>query len=190
MLKPAYSLRIARLPSGLDPDDLVKQRGPAAMEALLSEARPLVDVLWDHEHEAVPLATPEDKAGLKARLMGHVDLIADPDIKALYRRELLERFSAFAFPQRQPAEWRQQGKERRPGPDFRRGREAPPLRPIAATVQLARRGATGQRRALVAAVLAGLVRHPSIISRRSDELCRLDPGEKPWGAGEPSVLAR
>ena len=42
--------------------------------------------------------SPEDKAGLKARLLDHVETIQHPDIKALYKRELLERFSAFAFP--------------------------------------------------------------------------------------------
>ncbi len=98
MLRPAHSLRIVRLPDGLDPDDLIKQRGVAALEALLADARPLVEVLWEHERDAQPLNTPEDKAGLKARLLAHVETIADRDIQALYRRELLEKFSAFAFP--------------------------------------------------------------------------------------------
>ena len=45
------------------------------------------------ERDAVPLASPEDKAGLKARLLDHVETIQHPDIRALYKRELLERFS-------------------------------------------------------------------------------------------------
>ncbi len=101
LLRPGYSLAIATLPAGLDPDDLVKRDGPAAMEKLLMSAKPLVDQLWEAERDAAPLATPEDKAGLKARLMTHVDTILDVDIKSLYRRELLDRFGELAFRSRQ-----------------------------------------------------------------------------------------
>ncbi len=100
LLRPAHSLKIVRLPAGMDPDDVVRRDGPPAMERLLGEAASLVDLLWHHERDAQPLVTPEDKAGLKARLMAHVETIADRDIQSLYRRELLERFSAFAFPAR------------------------------------------------------------------------------------------
>ncbi|MFD1959564.1 toprim domain-containing protein [Novosphingobium panipatense] len=46
LLRPAHSLRIVRLPEGLDPDDLIKARGPRALEQLLGEAKSLVEVLW------------------------------------------------------------------------------------------------------------------------------------------------
>ncbi len=88
-------------PLGMDPDDLVKSRGRDAIDRLLAEPASLLDTLWAHERDAVPLASPEDKAGLKARLMGHVEAIQHPDIQALYRRELNDRFSAFAFPRRE-----------------------------------------------------------------------------------------
>ena len=102
LLRPAHSLKIVRLPAGMDPDDLVRRDGTAAMERLLGEAASLIDTLWAHERDALPLTTPEAKAGLKARLMAHVDTITDRDIQALYRRELLKQFSAFAFP---PRDW-------------------------------------------------------------------------------------
>ena len=105
LLRPAHSLKIVRLPAGLDPDDLVRRDGKPAMELLLGDATSLVETLWTHERDAVALKTPEDKAGLKARLMGHVEAIADRDIRALYRRELLKQFSAFAFP---PRDWARQ----------------------------------------------------------------------------------
>ena len=66
LLRPAHSMKIVRLPSGLDPDDLIKRDGPRAMEALLSQPQSLLDVLWEHERDAAPLTSPEDKAGLKA----------------------------------------------------------------------------------------------------------------------------
>ena len=174
LLKPAHSLRIARMPPGLDPDDLLRQRGPAALEALLGEARSLIDVLWEHEREALPLATPEDKAGLKARLMAHVELIADPDIKALYRRELTERFSAFAFPPRPPYV----PNVRAPRPagfsGGKRGpwREAPAPGPSAETAQRLNRATAGSGEALAAAVLAGLCRFPAAIRCHAESLMR------------------
>ncbi len=98
LLKPSHSLGIARLPSGMDPDDLLRKKGRTALDDVLESADTLLNTIWNFERDAQPLATPEDKAGLKARLLAHVDLIQDADIRALYKRELLERFSAFAFP--------------------------------------------------------------------------------------------
>jgi DNA primase len=177
MLRPAHSLRIARLPEGLDPDDLVKTKGPEAIRGLLGEAQTLLEVLWEQEREAAPLATPEDKAGLKARLMAHVDAIADRDIAGLYRRELLERYSAFAFPPR--PDRRQDGftPGRRRDFDRRVDKSRAPSSPESlGRLKRATRG--GARDALSAAVLAGLVRWPHEIDRHADALARtpaLDP---------------
>ena len=98
LLRPGHSLQFVTLPAGMDPDDLLRARGRDALEGLLVEPSSLLDTLWVHERDAAPLASPEDKAGLKERLLDHVDAIQHPDIKPLYRRELLDRFSAFAFP--------------------------------------------------------------------------------------------
>ncbi|HMO69341.1 MAG TPA: toprim domain-containing protein, partial [Novosphingobium sp.] len=156
LLRPAHSLRIVRLPAGMDPDDLLKREGPAAMERLLGEAKSLLDTLWQHERDAMPLRTPEDKAGLKARLLAHVDTIADGDIKALYRRELLERYSAFAFPPRE--------RFAKSGGSF-----AP--RPAAQAVR--RRPVASPRGQLVTAVVAGLIRHPSALAAHAEPLAAL-----------------
>jgi len=186
LLKPGHSLRIARLPPGLDPDDLLKQSGPAAMEELLGAAKPLIEALWEHERDAAPLATPEDKAGLKARLMHHVEAIADPDIRALYKRDLTERFSAFAFPRRSEGEWQASGGGAR-GPSRRpaRGapwRDAPPPPPSPETVRRLRRATGGTGEALAAAVLAGLANHPQAIARNLALLSRARLGDPRHGA--------
>ena len=167
LLRPAHSLRICRLPVGLDPDDLIKQQGAAAMERVLADAKGLLETLWEHERDAVPLATPEDKAGLKARLMVHVETIGDPDIKALYRRELQDRYSAYAFPPRESRPFELRGNGR-----FQ-PRNAPPPPPSQATAQrLKRATGKGARDGLALAVLAGLVRYPPSISRHAEALSR------------------
>ena len=162
MLRPAHSLKIVRLPTGMDPDDLIKRDGVAALEALLARPIGLLDLIWEHERAAVPLATPEDKAGLKARLMAHVETIADRDIQAMYRRDLSDRFSAFAFPQREQRAWT-------PG---KRGVPAPQRSDPAQIARLRRRASS--RDALSAAVLAGLMRHPGELVRHGDLLAHAE----------------
>ena len=163
LLRPAHTLGIVRLPKGLDPDDLIRQQGAAAMEALLSQPQPLAEALWQFERAATPLATPEDKAGLKARLLEHVETIQHPDIRALYRRELLERFSAFAFPPRPERDWR------RGGPQA----EAPRRSSPEITQRLQRLAQGGARDGFAAAVLAGLARYPDQIARHEEALLQL-----------------
>src|SRR5690606_10226036 len=66
MLRPGHSLQFVSLPAGMDPDDLLRTRGREALEALLARPANLLETLWQHERDAAPLASPEDKAGLKA----------------------------------------------------------------------------------------------------------------------------
>ena len=92
LLRPGQSLRFAMLPEGQDPDDLIKAKGAPAMKAILENAIPLVEMLWQREESAEVLDTPEAKAGLKARLYKALDEIEHADVKALYKTDLLERF--------------------------------------------------------------------------------------------------
>lgn len=163
LLRPGHTLGIVRLPRGLDPDDLIRQQGARAMESLLAMPQSLGDALWQFEHAATPLATPEAKAGLKARLLDHVETIQHPDIKALYRRELLETFSAFAFPPKSRREWKP-GQRRADTPQ----RSSPQV-----TARLQKLAQGGARNAFAAAVLTGLARHPREIARHEEALADL-----------------
>jgi DNA primase len=169
LLAPMRSLSIVRLPAGLDPDDLIKAQGTAAMERLLATPTSLIEALWEAERDAQSLTTPEAKAGLKARLMAHADTIADPEIKSLYRRELGDRFSAFAYPPRAPRPVPQPGQRQpwRGAPLQQQGLSE------AARAQLTGIMAGGQRQGLLTAVIAGLTRFPHEISRHAEALSRL-----------------
>src|SRR3546814_17502162 len=61
-LRPGFSLALATLPAGQDPDDIVRARGATGFTALLDEAQPLVARLWAPEVAAGPLATPAERA--------------------------------------------------------------------------------------------------------------------------------
>src|SRR5437763_12758911 len=98
---PSRSLGFVTLPPGQDPDDLLRAGGRLALDALLERPEPLVEKLWRHEVEAEPLRTPEQRAGLRRRLLDHVGAISDPHVREQYRFHLLARVIALTLPQRQ-----------------------------------------------------------------------------------------
>lgn len=170
LLAPGRSLAFVTLPPGKDPDDIVREKGGAAFEKLLRESAPLVDLLWSSEIAAEPLATPEQKAGLKQRLRDRAESIADPGVRAEYVAEFRRRFDALYAAQRAPFV------PRAPAAAWRGGRgglpwKAPPGPPSAEAKRVQQQGID---RVLARPVLTGLLRHPSEISRHIGELGRLD----------------
>jgi len=170
---PARSLGFVTLPAGQDPDDLIRTSGRAALDALLDRPEPLVEKLWRHEVEAEPLVTPEQRAGLRRRLLDHVGAISDPDVREQYRFDLLERFNALTLPQRQ---------QQRPWTDRPQrggGRFTPPPRPTSADARSV--GRTGLSPQLARAVLLGLIRFPDLIGQYGEAIAGLpiaEPGIK------------
>ena len=166
LLRPGHSLQIVTLPAGIDPDDLVRKSGAGAMEDLLAAPRTMLDLMWEHERDARALTAPEDKAGLKERLLAHVDAIQHPDIRSLYRRELMDRYSAFAFPKRDF--------QTRASSAGARPRTSPRLPASPELNDRLRKAASGASRdMLTSAALAGLGRYPDQIDRHAEKLLRL-----------------
>merc|ERR1712091_613961 len=81
---PGRSLRFALLPEGRDPDDLLREGGPEAMEAVLREALPLVEMLWRSAIEGKALDSPERRAGLDADLREMLRRIPDTGLRRHY----------------------------------------------------------------------------------------------------------
>ena len=100
-IRPGQSLRFAMLPNGQDPDDLIKAKGKTAMQEVLDNAVPLVDMLWQREVSAEPLTTPEARAGLKSRIFSALNEISHEDVRAQYQTALLDRFDQEFGRQRQ-----------------------------------------------------------------------------------------
>jgi DNA primase len=93
-LQPGASLAFAFLPDGLDPDDLVRDRGAEALGSVLERTRPLIDVLWEREWDDGRWTTPERRAALEQRLAGLVAQIGEPSVRSHYQRALRERLFA------------------------------------------------------------------------------------------------
>jgi DNA primase len=98
MIEPGRTLYFALLPDGLDPDDMIRARGAAAMRDVLEGARPLVDLLWKRELEAEAVDTPERRAGFEARLAAAAAAIRHPGVRKAYERELRDRLYAHFRP--------------------------------------------------------------------------------------------
>lgn len=154
---PGRSLAFATLPAGQDPDDLVRAQGREGLEALLENPEPLVDRLWRHERGAEPLATPEQRAGLRRRLLDHVATIADQDTRDQYRAALLERFASLSGPARSPG--------------LAPRRPYAPLRPLSPEAKAV--GRTGIDGELSRAVLSGLVRFPDLVADHAEAVASL-----------------
>ena len=94
LLKAGRSFRFALVTGGKDPDDVLRDQGAAALKAQLAQTQPFVEVLFGRERDLETLDTPERRAGLKARLRGAANAIADKDLSGAYRDDLFGRLDA------------------------------------------------------------------------------------------------
>jgi DNA primase len=101
LLKPGKSFRFVLIESGKDPDEVLREQGPAALKAQLAHTTPFAEALFARERDAEPLDTPERRTSLKARLRKLAATIADADLAQAYKEDLLGRYEQL-WPTRQP----------------------------------------------------------------------------------------
>jgi DNA primase len=182
LLQPGKSLRIAVLPPGEDPDDLVKRGGAAAFEAVLAAARPLAEQIWLAENAGGETATPETRAAVRTRLKSHAATIADPDVRALYRAEFETRFEA-AYLTRRQAE-RPAFRKKVAG---RNGGWAPMIQPVSQALKAQAVGSGDS--AEVMAVVTGLLHNPWLADRYGEAIATLPLGNGRAARLRDAVLA-
>jgi DNA primase len=90
LLEAGKSLRFALMPAGQDPDDLLRAKGAEAVQKLLDEAMPMVQLLWQRETEGRDFDSPERKAALDKALREKIKLIRDPSIRGHYGQAVKE----------------------------------------------------------------------------------------------------
>ena len=163
ILRPSHSLNFIALPTGQDPDDLIRSDGPQAFAALVGQAQTLGDKIWQVEFESEPLNTPESKAGLKKRLSDHVRDIADQDIAQHYRQDFQDRYENAFFSKRgnQPRQ-KQFGRSK-----DRFKSQYVSFTPMDDTKSVL---VDGYDLRIAKAILGGLIRHPSQISKHFEAL--------------------
>ncbi|MDQ0466136.1 DNA primase [Caulobacter ginsengisoli] len=178
LLKPGKSFKFALVTGGKDPDDVLREQGPAVLKAQLAATTPFVEALWVRERDQEPLDTPERKAGLKARLRAAAGAIADKDLAQAYRDDLLGRLDAL-MPARSAAPAGAYGRPRTPGRGGWRNAPEPLTFPTAEGRNAARRLATSVD-PIAAALAKGALEDPH---RLDDHLETLEH----HGFGDPAL---
>lgn len=88
LLKPGHSFRFALLPSGNDPDDLVREKGAEAFRIVVAEAKSYVEMLFSYLLLGERLEGPDDRARLETKLEKTLFEISDDVVQRHYRRTL------------------------------------------------------------------------------------------------------
>ncbi|PIE09695.1 MAG: DNA primase [Rhodobacterales bacterium] len=155
LLEAGQSLRFALMPEGMDPDDLLRAKGPGAVAEVVAAAQPMVSLLWRRETEGRVLDSPERKAALDKSLREAIGRIKDPSIRAHYGQTIKDlRWQLF-----------RSGGARGPGASGRRGapkRGEGGAQPDTRQSALAR-GLADQDALREAQILAVLVRNERIL---------------------------
>ncbi len=183
LIKPGKSLKLATLPYGQDPDDLVRSDGREAVEDVLAAAQPLADMLWARESEAGPFETPERRAALEARILELTRSIGDETVRRYYRQEFgtrLRRLLAPAEISARHREWSENRIHRRRAGvpashrgGFRHDEVYVPASPhlAASPVHRGPRAAIQWREALI---LRTALNHPWLLHDRLEELADVE----------------
>ena len=180
-IKPGRTVRFALLPDGKDPDDLVRNEGRAPFDKVMSQAKPLAEMIWGREINTGQFETPEAKAELEARLKQLVGVIADENVRRHYQQDMRDRLNGFFQPQFQNRGNERRSFERGGGQSRGRGNEGPRgprLSGGGISDRLARSGLVRGHQetpALRESVLAlTVINHPALMQDEYDEIASID----------------
>ncbi|MFK4812967.1 DNA primase [Devosia sp. ZW T5_3] len=183
-LKPGQTVKIATLPEGLDPDDLIKAQGRQAFADVIDRARSLSDVIWSMETGGLVPEAPEERAALQARLRERANSIQDSSVRFHYAQAFDEKLKAFFTPSRQgrfeprggrPAygqgrNYGQSGAYGYPG----RGTPRLVVSDTLRNSRLLKPGAGPDATPREAAIILSLVNHPGLVDDKFETLAALD----------------
>ncbi|WP_116654941.1 DNA primase [Pelagibacterium sediminicola] len=169
ILRPGKSIAIATLPDGLDPDDLIKQRGRQAFVDLIANARPLAEAVWGIETAGGIPEAPEQRAALEARLRERAGRIADVSVRRHYSQAFDEKISSLFVSARGNYQGRGRG-----GYDGRRagGRSNP--KAVVSDSLMRRLKGPLDIHPRDAVIVMSLVNHPELAQARVESLAEIE----------------
>ncbi len=180
LIEAGQSLRFALMPEKMDPDDVIKAEGPAAMQALLDAALPMVRLLWRRETEGKVFDSPERRATLDRDLRSVIRRITDASIRSHYGSEINRlRRELFSPPRSGPGGFTR-------GP-WRKG--PPPALSETKTSLLATASGEVEEVLREAVILATLITHPGLLERFEAALERIDMATDDHRALQRMLLA-
>ena len=93
VLEPGRSARLAVLPQGKDPDDLILSSGADAFSKIISTSRSLLDSLWESLQDKFDLRKPELRAQFWQAVRDHVRSIDNTQVRSAYGDEVESRIA-------------------------------------------------------------------------------------------------
>jgi len=93
LLEPGKTLRLALLPPGIDPDDMIKSQGREAFAQLLRETVSWMDGLWDGIAAGYNLDEPSQRAAFWQDIRNHVREISNGQMRASIGDEVERRIA-------------------------------------------------------------------------------------------------
>ncbi len=188
LLEPGRSLRVALLPAGQDPDDLLRSGGPAAIDRVLEAAIPLSELLWRRALDSGPIDTPERRAGLARTLRTTVQAIRDETVRRYYRDDVEERLRGLS-PQPQRGSGGAAGGFRRDG--ARRFNEpvSPRLKAQPSASVTASAGFSDASPVREAMIVATLLVNPEMAATTAEDIAELDFADSDCRAVTAILLA-
>lgn len=178
-LKPGQTVKIATLPEGQDPDDLIKAQGRQAFADVIDKARSLSDMLWSLETGGLVPEAPEERAALQARLRERANSIQDQTVRFHYQQAFDEKLKAFFAPIRQGRDNQRGGGRSGYGKNGAYGFPArgTPRSVVSDTLRNSRlvRGGPGvEATPREATIIQTLVNHPALVEDKFEVLAALD----------------
>ncbi len=167
LLTPSQTIRIATMTGAKDPDDLLRQSGKAAMDAILKQAKPMIDVIWEMTIAGRQMRTPEERGSFIAAIKQRVGRIGNESLRQLYQDEIQKRLST-AF------NWRadnasNQNRDNR-GNNNRGGSWRPPQPPMPL---INRKLPPNAKRLFEKAILALMINHPGLFADFGEDLATI-----------------
>ncbi len=161
LIEAGQSLRFALMPPPKDPDDVIREGGRAAMQAILDRAEPMVTLLWRRETEGKVFDSPERRATLDRRLRAVLGRIRDPSLRGHYGEEIRRlRYDLFGSgrpPPPRPKDWSPRG-------TGWRAAQAEPLAATRASPLAAASGTDVEEGLHEAVILAALIVHRRLLA--------------------------
>lgn len=94
MIQDGYSLKFVFLPDGEDPDSLIREQGQAAFEAILDQATPLSQFLFDHLLAQLDMSSAEGKGAAVGAFQPYLAKLPESNLKDAIVTKLANQFGA------------------------------------------------------------------------------------------------
>jgi len=170
-LQPDRLLAFCFVPSGEDPDSLVRAGAADRLRHMLDQAQGLFDTLWQLNDGDTQIQKPETRAQLDHQLGQMIDRLKAPALAGAYRSELRNRLWQAGRSRPRPAN-RAQVARRGPGRGPWQDPDAVRPQPVAPPPPM-----LGQTALRLRIALATLVNHPRLLDQWLERLFEL-PGDQ------------